>query len=214
MNRLALMLGFLIACGTDSPDPGGECTPGETAACDCSAASTGTMTCGADGTFGTCGQCSDPDPDPARVTFQAQSVPIFNRSCGTSGVGGCHARDAYGAAVDQDCRGWLTLENAALGSQFYSGQREGEATGCPDLPLYERLTQIDVWQCLTTSVAYVTPGDVSRSYLINKLNGVDMCSENPNVPSKQMPPADSLFTISAADKALIQQWIQEGALNN
>jgi hypothetical protein len=29
-----------------------------------------------------------------------------------------------------------------------------------------------------------------------------------------MPPADSTYRLSAADKALIQQWITEGALDN
>ena len=205
---------FAAACGTDpATDPGGDCTPGETAACDCSATSAGTMTCGADRTFGACGQCSDPDPDPGIVNFQAQIVPILNRSCGT-GVNGCHARDAYGASSTQDCRGWLTLENEALGSKFYAGPKNGQVTGCPDKTLYERLTQLDVSQCLTTSVAYVTPGDVSKSYIMNKLNGVDMCKESATSPSVQMPPEESMFTISAADKALIQQWIAEGALNN
>jgi hypothetical protein len=29
-----------------------------------------------------------------------------------------------------------------------------------------------------------------------------------------MPPSDSMYTLAAADKALIQQWIAEGALDN
>lgn len=138
---------------------------------------------------------------------------ILNRSCGT-GVNGCHARDAYGASVNQECRGWLTLENESFGSKFYSGPKNGQATGCPDKTLYERLLQIDAWQCLTTSVAYVTPGDVSKSYIMNKLNGVNMCKESSTAPSVQMPPEDSMFTLSAADKALIEQWSVEGAMNN
>lgn len=216
MKRATWFLGLVItaSCGTDpTTDPGGDCMPGERVACDCAASSTGTMTCGDNGSFGACGECSAPDPDPAKVNFQAQIVPIINRSCGTSGTG-CHARDAYGASVNQDCRGWLTLENESLGAQFYSGPKNGQTTGCPDKPLYERLTQIDVWQCLTTSVAYVTPGDVSKSYIMNKLNGVNMCKESAMSPSEQMPPVESMFTISATDKALIQQWIVEGALNN
>lgn len=214
MKRLALM--FLIAaCGTDGgTEPPGTCTLGETRACDCAPGSVGQQTCNDNGEFGTCGMCSQPDPDPAKVNFQAQIVPIFNRSCGTNGVTGCHARDAYGAAVNQDCRGWLTLENASLGSKFYSGPKNGQATGCPDKSLYERLMQIDVWQCLTTSVSYVTAGDLSKSYLVNKIDGVNMCKESASSPSVQMPPSDSMFTLSAADKALIKQWIMEGALNN
>ena len=217
MNRLALMFGFVmvISCGTDpaTDPPGEECTFGERAACDCGAGSTGTMVCSDEG-WGTCGQCGAPDPDPTKVNFRAQIVPILNRSCGTNGVTGCHARDAYGANQNMDCRGWLTLEDASLGSKFYSGPNIGQSTGCPDKPLYDRLMQIDVWQCLTTSVNYVTASDVAKSYVMNKLNGVNLCKESASSKSDQMPPADSMFTISAADKALIQQWIAEGALNN
>ncbi len=220
LNVTAVAFLFAAGCGTDSGEqpPAGDCTPGETMACDCSPTSTGTMTCGTDSTFGACGQCSLPDPDPLKVNFQAQIVPIIDRSCGT-GVTGCHGRDAYGASLSQGCRGWLTMENVALGAKFYSGPRNGQSTGCVDLPLYERLTQIDVWQCLTTSVAYVTPGDVSKSYIVNKLNGVNMCRESSTSPSDQMPPLQqpdnpNPFVISAADKALIQKWIEEGALNN
>ncbi len=222
--NLATFVIIIIAagCGTDtSSDPPftGDCTPGETMACECSPTSTGTMTCGANSTFGTCAQCSIPDPDPMRVNFQAQIVPIFNKSCGTGGVTGCHARGTYGAVLDMDCRGWLALENVALGSKFYAGPKNGQDTGCPDMPLYERLTQIDVWQCMTGSVKYVMPGSVAQSYIMNKLNGVDMCKETPSSPTEQMPPMQpptnpNPFVISAADKALIQRWIEEGALNN
>jgi hypothetical protein len=215
--KRAWIIGVVMAgaCGTEpTPEPGGECTPGERVACQCAADSVGTMMCDSDGFFGACGDCSAPDPDPTRVNFQAQIVPILNRSCGTNGVTGCHARDAYGANKNFECRGWLTLENASLGAMFYSGMLAGQSTECPDRPLYERLTQIDVWQCLSTSVAYVTPGDVSKSYIMNKLNGVNMCKESATAKSEQMPPMESMFTISAADKALIQQWITEGALNN
>lgn len=214
MKRLVLVIG-LVACGSDGgTEPPGTCTLGETVACDCSPGSVGSQTCNDNGEFGACGNCAAPDPDPTKVNFQAQIVPIIDRSCGTNGVTGCHARDAYGASSTQDCRGWLTLENESLGSKFYSGPKKGQATGCPDKPLYERLTQIDVWQCLTTSVAYVTPGDLSKSYIVNKLDGVNMCKESASSPSVQMPPSDSMFTLSAADKALIKQWIAEGALNN
>lgn len=214
MKRVTWVFIMLAACGTDSgTEPTTECTAGETMACECAPNSAGTMTCGADGTFGACGQCATPDPDPARVNFQTEIVPILNRSCGTNNSA-CHRREAYGATLNMDCRGWLTLENESLGSKFYSGPRNGQSTGCPDKTLYERLTEIDVWQCLNTSVAYVTPGDVSKSYIVNKLNGVNMCRESATSPSVQMPPSDSAFTISAADRALIERWITEGALNN
>lgn len=221
MKRYLLILSFAIgACGTDTAPGGpmGDCTPGETMACVCSPTSTGTMTCGADARFGACGQCSSPDPDPLKVNFQAEIVPILNRSCGT-GVTGCHGRDAYGASRTMECRGWLTLENEALGSKFYSGPQNGNTTGCPDMTLYQRITQLKVWQCLNTTAYYVKAGDVSKSYILNKLDGVNMCQESPSSPSEQMPPMQppenpDPFVISAADKSLIRQWIVEGALDN
>lgn len=218
-SLIAMLLVFGAACGTEYiPDEPTGCMPGERMDCECSATSTGSMTCGADGAFGACGQCSVPDPDPMMVNFQAQIVPILNRSCGT-GVNGCHGRDAYGASLQQECRGWLTLENEALGSKFYSGPRNGENTGCPDKTLHQRLTQIRVWQCLNTTAYYVKAGDLSQSYIINKLDGTNLCRESPTSPSDQMPPADQdnvvdPFVISTADKELIRQWIMEGALDN
>jgi hypothetical protein len=219
MNSSHVLLAFLLAgCGTDSgTSTMGECAPGDRMACDCSPTSTGIMTCGADAMFGTCGQCSIPDPDPQKVNFRAQIVPILQRSCGTDGPG-CHARDAYGANKNMECRGWLALEDAALGSKFYSGSMVGQSTGCPDMSLYDRLMTIKVWQCLQTTAYYVKAGDPSKSYIMNKLNGVDMCKESATSPSDQMPPPQpenpNAYMISAADTALIQQWISEGALNN
>ncbi len=159
----------------------------------------------------------DPDPDPAVVNFKTQIVPIFNNSCGT-GVNGCHGRDAFGANASQDCRGWLALEDAPLGASFYSGSMSGQATGCPDMSLHQRLMQLDVWQCLDTPTAYVVPGDPAASYIMHKMNGTDLCKENASSISDQMPPPNQAgatpFTLSPADKALIQQWIVEGALDN
>jgi hypothetical protein len=205
-------IALVVSCGTDeTTNPPEMCMQGERAACDCGGGSTGTKVCTADGEFGACGSCSAPDPDPAKVNFKAE---ILNRSCGTSGVTGCHGRDAYGANKNMECRGWLTLEDAALGSKFYSGTMNGQTTGCADRTLYQRITQLKVWQCMASATNYVTPGDVSKSYILNKLNGVNMCKESASSPSDQMPPANSLFSITAPDKALIQQWIAEGGLDN
>lgn len=76
---------------------------------------------------------------PSEVQFQRDVVPIFNKSCG-SGTEGCHHRKTYGASVNMDCMGWLSLENAPLGAMFYGGPRMGESTGCPDQTLHQRLT--------------------------------------------------------------------------
>ena len=214
MTRLFFVMTPLIAlaCGTDPTggDDGG-CELGATQGCTCATGGIGTQICGASGSFGACGMCAPPDPDPTRVNFQAEIVPIFERSCG-AGNTACHARNQYGASSTMNCRGWLTLENAALGSQFYGGDKNGQSTGCPDRTLYQRLTSIIPWECPVPSY-YIKSSDAARSYVMNKINGAPLCSEG-GAPSVQMPPSDSLFTLATADKALIQQWISEGALDN
>jgi len=190
--------------------------PGEIVACDCSATSSGTTTCGADATFGACGQCSIPDPDPQKVNFQAQIVPIFNRSCGAGDIG-CHARNQYAANNSMDCRGWLTLENASLGSIFYSGPSVGQSTGCPDKTLYERLMAIAPWQCASTT-SYVKPNNLGASYIVNKITATGLCEVEPGKLSDSMPPPQpdnpNPYTLSTADRDLIKQWVSEGALDN
>ncbi len=152
-----------------------------------------------------------PTPDgvpPSEVRFQRDVVPIFNRSCGTANDA-CHSRNAYAANKSMDCRGWLALENAALGSVIYAGPTAGTATGCPDMPLHQRLIQIAPWQCASTS-KYVKAGDLGTSYLIDKIKGSNLCPDG-NVPSKQMPPADSIFRITAQDLSTLEAWIAAGA---
>src|SRR5262245_48209119 len=89
---------------------------------------------GAAGSAGTGGCAAIP-------MFETDIVPIFEKSCGAKD-NACHSRVAYGADKDLNCGGWLSLENAAIGSQIYAGPDIGQSTGCPDMPLYERLTQL------------------------------------------------------------------------
>lgn len=213
---LALTFVFGIGCGTDgSPTPGGDddglCTLGQAQGCTCDSGGAGTQFCDDTGVFGTCASCGPVDPDPNKANFKAEIIPIFERSCG-SGSSACHARNQYNASSAMDCRGWLSLENASIGSVFYAGNMAGQPTGCPDMPLHDRLMQIDPWECAVGS-SYVAAANPAGSYIINKINGTPLCSEG-GAPSVQMPPADSTFKLTAADKALIQQWINEGALDN
>src|SRR5262245_1623422 len=111
MTRYLLLI--LIGCGTDpSSGDDGSCMMGATEACTCANGGMGVQICDGTGAFGACGMCAPPDPDPTRVNFQAEIVPIIERSCGPSN-GACHVRDMYGANVNMSCRGWLTLENAS-----------------------------------------------------------------------------------------------------
>ena len=185
----ATMLLGLFACGN-----GGEATPDVDAA--------------------------DPPADgvpPDEVRFQRDVVPIFNKSCG-SGTEGCHHRKTYGASVNMDCMGWLSLENAALGAQFYGGPNAGQPTGCVDRTLHERLLQITVWQCRAGALRdYIKPGDVGNSYLIDKIRGTDLCNaDGSNELSDQMPPPPPAapFVISEADKLTLEAWVQAGAKND
>ena len=159
----------------------------------------------------------DGDGDPGEwdgeslPSWENHVVPFFYETCG-AGLMGCHRREAYGAAVDSDCRGWLSLEDVPLGSVFYSGPDEGQPTECPDTPLYDRLMMAP-WQC-APDTAYVTPGDLQASYLWRKIQGQGLCDLAPNEPSSPMPPPDSGIVISDMDKAMIEAWILGGAPND
>jgi len=189
MKRFLIIL--IAACGSDSSTPGGDDDPMPDAPV-------------------------MPDPDPGVVNFKTEIVPIFDKSCGT-GTTGCHGRDAYGANANMDCRGWLALENADLGDVFYAGPSAGDPTGCGKIALYDRLMTLDVWQC-SAATAYIAPSNVADSYIMHKINGTGLCKESSASVSDPMPPPQpdnpNPFTLSAADKALIQQWIAEGAQNN
>lgn len=185
----------------------------------------GTMACGKDSDGGNPGDVdsgvadSAPPADgvpPNLVRFQRDVAPIFERSCG-NGNDACHNRKPYGANINFDCRGWLSLENAAIGAQFYAGANAGQPTGCPDRSLQYRLTMIDAWQCgppasSGENLSYVKPGDLQNSYMIRKIRGVGLCDEAGN-PTKRMPPAppDSNFTLSPGDASTIEAWITAGA---
>lgn len=152
-----------------------------------------------------------PVPDgvpPTEVRFQRDVVPIFEKSCG-AGNDACHSRKPFAANQTMDCRGWLSLENAAIGSQIYAGPTAGQATGCPDMPLQQRLVQLAPWQCSATS-KYVKAGDVANSYIVDKIKGIELCPDGGG-PSGQMPPADSSYKITAQDLQTIEAWILAGA---
>lgn len=145
---------------------------------------------------------------PADPRFEADIVPIFNRTCGALDSG-CHARAAYGANAAEGCRGWLALEDASIGSQYYAGPDEGSPTGCPDAPLYERLTQIYTWSCgppveAGPNLLAVEPGNPSASYLWLKMSGGPYCFN-----TDPMPPVGTLPDV---EKETLFRWIENGAL--
>ena len=136
--------------------------------------------------------------------FETDIVPILASSCG-SGDNSCHSRIAYGADASQDCRGWLSLEDAAIGSKYYDGPNEGADTGCPDMELYDRLIQLAAWEeCNNVEKKYVVPCDVEASYLFDKIDDGPYCAD----PSEKMPPDEDL---DPAKKEIIRAWILAGA---
>jgi hypothetical protein len=154
---------------------------------------------------GSAGTGSGPSATPL---FETDIIPIFNKSCGT-GDSACHSRIAYAADKASACRGWLALEDMPLGSRIYGGPDDGKPTGCPDLPLYERLTQLDAWQeCNGALKKWIAPCDVDGSYLFNKIDKGPYCDIAPNVPSEPMPKGKIM---DPTERETIRAWIVAGA---
>ena len=144
-------------------------------------------------------------------SFQQHIVPIFNSSCG-AGDNNCHSRLAYGPTAAGACRGWLALENAALGSKNPTTMA---ATGCPDRTLWQRLTDLDSWMCEPTKKKYITAKSLTASQvyqaIIGNAAGGGGCNKAPNVPLPNMPPGVTLDPVAVKK---IETWIMQGAPNN
>lgn len=136
-------------------------------------------------------------------------VPIFEKTCGALDIA-CHARVAYAADAKSECRGWLALEDEPLGSIYYNGPMKDQPTGCPDLPLFERLTTLDAWQCeaFDPRVRYVIPCDPAASYLVRKIDGGPYCKDGMGMITQAMPPG---VQMDPGEIALIKAWIAAGA---
>lgn len=135
-------------------------------------------------------------------------VPLLATSCG-AGVGGCHDRTAYNAEIDKGCLNWVSFEDVLLGAVFNSGENVGQPTGCPDLPLYERVVDRSPWQCgaffNAPTAILIKPYDPEGSYVIQKINGIT-CDNG-----LQMPPPESKIEISQAQIDMLTEWIAAGA---
>lgn len=141
--------------------------------------------------------------------FETDIIPIFNNSCG-AGDNACHSRVAYAADANADCRGWLALEDEALGALYYAGPMEGQPTGCSDMELYMRLTQLDAWQCeqFDPRIRYVVPCEPENSYIMRKIDGGPYCLLAQDMPSQPMP-----MGVVLDPKAIdtMRAWIMAGA---
>jgi hypothetical protein len=140
-------------------------------------------------------------------SWSCHIVPFFYQSCG-AGVNGCHSREAFAANMGEGCRGWLSLEDVALGSEIYAPpEMAGTPTGCPDIPLHDRLLTLAPWQCDASS-RYVDT--VDNSYILMKMKGEGLCPIG-NGPSDPMPPPDSGIMITQMNIDMIEAWIEAGA---
>lgn len=152
----------------------------------------------------------------AGVSFRQHVVPLLYRTCG-AGTGGCHARDAYFATSNRECRGWLALEDAALGATFEYPDGGVAQTGCPDRTLHQRLVDLKAWMCESPQRRYVVPGDLAASQLWAVTAGDPTaggaCEKAPGVPMTRMPPAPAA-ALSGQDLEILRRWILDGAADN
>lgn len=174
----------------------------------CTADCTG-RTCGDDGCGGSCGPCDE------LCTTEGQCVcapRCAARACGDDGCGGsCGSCPGGQSCAEGDC----VWDSTAFAPVFALFQRTGCASnGChagasPKAGLnlsteekaYVGMVNVASRQC--TTMKMVAPGEVSRSYLINKLTGAGMCS------GSIMPKADARY--SQAELDLVRAWIGSGA---
>jgi hypothetical protein len=169
------------------------------------------------------------DGPAAVVSFRRDVVPSLVQSCGST-TSGCHNRDqAVGRIMPQfgPCKViWFSSADEPEGATYYSGANAGQRTGCPDLGLYDRLTQLHSMLCDSPTwqqrPMYVVPGDAQRSLLYQVIAGDPSyggrCSAN-GLPVSKMPKVDPTILPNGVpltqDKIFkIRDWILQGAANN
>jgi hypothetical protein len=165
----------------------------------------------------------------AVVSFRRDVVPSLVQSCG-SGTTGCHNNEqAVGRIMPQfgPCKViWFSAVDAPVGATYFSGPNAGQATGCPDLGLYDRLTQLHSMLCdgatWSARAMYVVPFDLQKSLLYQVIAGDSSaggkCSVNGG-PVTRMPKVDPAVLpvavlLTAAQIQKISDWIMQGAPNN
>jgi hypothetical protein len=135
-------------------------------------------------------------------------VPLLYASCGAD-LNGCHGREAYNAESELGCLNWASFEDVPLGAVFNSGENTGQPTGCPDLPLYDRIVGRSPWQCGGATgnpqAVLVEPGAPDESYLFQKVVG---CSCDGLEP---MPPPNQAIEIAPEQIEVLRAWIAAGA---
>jgi Stigma-specific protein, Stig1 len=173
--------GACKACSEDTQSCDGTCVDLKTSSLHCGSCGQpcgGGQSCVA----GVC-ECS---VNAEGVSFAADLAPMFEQACATNG---CHADSAGGNTTGKPSGsgpGDVTSDLVLTPTRAYASL-VGMPSGCGDS-------------------AFVEPGDVSSSYLMNKLTGVEMCG------GTKMPKGGAPFTQVQLD--LVGSWICSGATNN
>lgn len=151
---------------------------------------------------------------PQNPMFETDIIPILESSCGASDKD-CHRREAYGASVADDCRGWSSFENAALGDVYYGGTAQGQSTGCPAMGLYDRLTTLPGWTCGPPfsggeTTYLVVPCDPDASLMMQKIDKPEQeqCLDGNGERTQVMPVGAEMDPIQYQT---LRKWIQNGA---
>ncbi|MBM7116081.1 hypothetical protein [Archangium primigenium] len=129
-----------------------------------------------------CGEDPVPTPEPARPTFTQDVVPLLQGSCGFGS--GCHGT-AYPA-------GYVPLSPSVAEPAVLLARLKEASVREPSLPR-------------------VRPGDPAGSFLLHKVTGdytglpcaLDACGER--MPQRSAP-------LPAADVAMLERWIEQGAV--
>jgi len=184
---------------------------------------------GGAGTMGSAGTTGTGGTTTAVVSFKRDVAPSLVQTCGSTTVG-CHNNDqAVGRIMPQfgPCKViWFSAVDGPVGAKYFTGPNAGQATGCPDLSLYERLTQLHSMLCDASTwsdrAMYVVPGNLQKSLLYQVVAGDasfgGKCSAN-GAPVARMPKVDPTVLPNGvpltADKIQkIADWITQGAQNN
>jgi len=143
--------------------------------------------------------CPTPDPatttlDSPTVSFSADVVPLFQKSCSLSSS--CHFSPGGGGP---------TL--------LYLG---GPTSMPPDGAGILKAI-INVKSAELPSMNYVTPGDLTNSFLMYKMDGelcqFTTCSNNP-VSSCGVVMPQLQCALPGATRDIVRRWIAQGAMNN
>jgi hypothetical protein len=163
------------------------------------------------------------------VSFRRDVVPSLVQTCGSNTVA-CHNADqAVGRIMPQfgPCKViWFSAVDAPVGATYMSGLNAGQATGCPDLGLYDRLMQLHSMLCdgstWSQRARYVVPNDLQRSLLYQVIAGDPAmggrCTAM-GMPVTRMPKVDPVVfpngpPLSPDAIQKIADWIMQGAPNN